>query len=406
MPLCHPVKVERGKLTVRWRIYLPILAFVALCLPSGAESRSSGTTPFILDGNRIYAELAFVRPDGTLHKSLAFVDLGSPSMIVSEALFRELQLDKEKSLSFNIGLMPIRVEVGTVTRDTWLPFSVADNRKVEAVLPAGVMQKYQIMIDYAHRVLTVAQPDTLQPAGFAVPCYINEKTGLVAVDASIDGKIYPVTIDTGSAYTWLRKATVEEWLALHPDWQRGVGAVGLSNMRMADDGIEAAGILVRIPKIKLGSLELKRVGLLAIGPSSSNWDFIDWYAQKNAVPVIGWLGGNVLRNFRITVDYPHRKIYWLPQTVSDSHDLDQVGLTLKKNAGEYFVAAVAQQNDKPTVEGVRAGDKLLQIGVLPTDSATSGAVLSAMHGKPGQLRTLILERDTRRFSVQAKVTVF
>src|SRR5215467_8051103 len=139
MPIGIPGKIERRKLTVRSRIYLPILAFVALCLPSGATSRSSGTTPFIFDGNRIYAELVFVRPDGTLHKSLAFVDLGSPSMIVSEALFRELQLDKEKSLSFNMGLMPIQVEASAVTSDKWLPFSVADNRTVEAVLPAGVM---------------------------------------------------------------------------------------------------------------------------------------------------------------------------------------------------------------------------------------------------------------------------
>jgi len=407
MPICHPATVEGKKLGVRSRKYWPsIFTCLALCLPCVAANPSSGTTPFIFDGNRIYAELTFVRPDGTLHKSLAFVDLGSPSTIVSAALFRELQLDKQKSLSFNIGIMPFHVESSAVTSDAWLPFLVADNRRVEAVLPAGIMQKYQLVIDYAHRALTLAQPGAFQPAGFAVPCYIDEKTGLVAIDLSINGKTYPVTIDAGSAYTWLRKATVEEWLALHPDWQRGVGAVGLSNMRMADDGIEAAGILVRIPKIKLGSLELQRVGLLAIGPSSSNWDFINWYAQKNALPVVGWLGSNVLRNFLITVDYPNRKIYWLPQTVSDSHDLDQVGLTLKRKAGEYFVAAVAQQNGKPTVEGVRAGDKLVQIGLLHTDSATPGAVLSAMHGKPGELRTLLLERNNRRFRVQAKVTAF
>jgi hypothetical protein len=327
-------------------------------------------------------------------------------MIVSEALFRVLQLDQKKPLTFNIGDMPIHVDSSAVTSDTWLPFSIADNRRVEALLPAGVMQKYQVVIDYAHRALTLAQPGTLQPAGSAVPCRINEKTGLVAIDVFINGQTYPVTIDIGSAYTWLRKATVETWLVVHPEWPRGIGAVGVTNMRMADDGIEAAGILVRVPKIKLGSFELRRVGLLAIGPSTSNWDFIDWYSQKNAVAVIGWLGGNVLKNFRITIDYPNRKTYWLSQAVSDSHDLDQVGLTLKKKSGEYFVAAVASQNGKPTVDGVQVGDKLLQVGVLRTDAATPGAVLSAMHGKPGELRTLLLERNTKRFSVQAKVTVF
>ena len=78
--------------------YLPSLfAFFALCLPCvGSQRPSSGTAPFIFDGNRVYAELALVRPDGTLHKVLAFVDLGSPSTILSEALFKELQLDQQK----------------------------------------------------------------------------------------------------------------------------------------------------------------------------------------------------------------------------------------------------------------------------------------------------------------------
>jgi hypothetical protein len=46
---------------------------------------SSGTTSLVLDGNRIYARLAFVRPDGSLHWALAFVDMGSPSTILTES---------------------------------------------------------------------------------------------------------------------------------------------------------------------------------------------------------------------------------------------------------------------------------------------------------------------------------
>jgi hypothetical protein len=83
--------------------------------------------------------LAFIRPDGTLRKTLVFVDLGSPSTILSEALFKELQLDKKTPLTFKIGEMPVRIDPSAVTSDTWLPYSVSDNRRVEALLPAGVM---------------------------------------------------------------------------------------------------------------------------------------------------------------------------------------------------------------------------------------------------------------------------
>src|SRR5262249_14492022 len=214
-------------------------------------------------------------PDGRLYKTLAFVDLGSPSMILSEALFKELQIDAKKPLVFKVGDMPVRVDSNAVASDTWLPFSVGNNRRVEALLPAGIMQRYEVVIDYARRTLTLAQPGTLKPQGIPLPIRLNEKTGLITVDASINGRTYAVTIDNGSAYSWLRKTTVQEWLAVHPDWQRGTGAVGASNMRMADDGIEATGIMVRIPEIKLGPLHLGQVGALAIGPSSANWDFID-----------------------------------------------------------------------------------------------------------------------------------
>ena len=386
------------------------LSLFALLLPvfpcRGAASPSSGTTALIVEGNRIYAELEFVRPDGTLHKALAFVDLGSPSMIVSEALFKELQLDEKESLTFQVGGMPVHVDAGAIAKDAWLPFPISDHRKVEALLPAGVMRKFQVVIDYERRSLTLAQPGTLKPEGAAVPIRVNQETGLVVVYASIDGKFYPVTMDCGSAYTWLRKATAQGWLTSHPEWERGIGAVGASNMRMADDGIEAKGTLLRIPEIQLGALRLRQIGALAIGPSKTNWDFMDWYSKKNAVPVIGWLGGNVLRGFRITIDYPNRTSYWLEQADLDPQDLDQVGLTLEAKGGAYFVSAIATQKGKPSVKGVEVGDKLLQIGGLQTKAATRGMIFEAMHGRPGELRTLVLERDGRQFTIQASVMTF
>jgi hypothetical protein len=386
-----------------FRLLFALLVLGSPCL--GAQSPPSGTTALILEGNRIYAELAFVRPDGTLHKTFAFVDLGSPSMIVSEALFKELQVGEKTPLTFRIGEMPVRVDSSMVTKDAWLPFPIGDNRKVEALLPAGVMQRFQVVIDYAKRSLTLAEPGALKPEGVPVPFRVNQETGLIAVDAAIDGQSYAVTIDCGSAYTWIRKTSAQRWLTAHPEWERGIGAVGASNMRMADDGIEATGTLLRIPEIRLGELRIRQIGALAIGPSKTEWDFIDWYSKKNAGPVIGWLGGNVLQGFRITIDYPDRTSYWLRE-VELPYDLEEVGLTLKSQHGAYFVSAIVTQKGKPTVEGVEVGDQLLQIGGLQTKTATWGAIFEAMHGKPGELRTLVLERDRKQITVHARVMIF
>ena len=57
----------------------------------------------------MYAELGFVRPDGSIHRALAFVDMGSPSMTLTESLFQELQLDQNHPLRFRVGDLLVEV---------------------------------------------------------------------------------------------------------------------------------------------------------------------------------------------------------------------------------------------------------------------------------------------------------
>lgn len=376
--------------------------------PASPHSRqqqpAQGTAPLILDGNRIYAQLTVVRPDGSEREVLAFVDMGSPSALLSPALSKELALGSRKQFVIKVGTTS--VSAGAASADDWLPFSVAGGRKVEALLPAGILKNYEVIIDYAARTLTLARPGSLHAQGTPAPLHLDRQSGLAAVDAVIGGRTYPITIDCGSAYTWISRSTAQAWLGSHPEWARGTGAVGLSNMRMADDGIEAAGTVLRIPDVEIGDLHLKQIGALAIGPDKKNWDFIDWYSKKNAQPVIGWLGGNVLRGFRITLDYAHRTSYWLRQAQLDPHDLDQIGLTLMTANGGYVVAAVATQDGRPAVDGVEAGDKLIEIDSLHTNSASASEVLAAMHGETGELKALVLERDGKQFTVQARVRPF
>lgn len=404
--------LPRRILPRRMRLWAAVGVIAALPLTLsafGARRPTSGTTTFVLDGNRVYAELAFVRPDGTLHRALAFVDLGSPSTSLDEPLYKELGLDRRRPLTYLIGDLEVAVNAGEVTNSAERPRSIGSDLMVEAVLPAGVMKRYQVVIDYAHRRLTLAQPGTVRPAGIPVPFRVNDKTGLVAVDAFIDGRSYPVTVDNGSAYTWFRQSIVRGWLRDHPGWQRGVGAVGPSNMRMAADGAEASGTMLRLPKIELGALDLRDVGALGVGSgkgAGASSNIFDWYSTKNALPVIGWLGGNVLKRFQITLDYPTRTIYWLKQVEIDPRDLDQVGVTLERRGDAYVIAGVATREGKPTVDGVQPGDTLLQVDALVARGASQGAIYSALNGTPGDSHTLTLTRDGRQFVVQAKVTEF
>ena len=404
---------------IRTEILLLLLGFLTRA-SQALDSERSGTVPFIFDDNRVFAQLDFVRADGTLRKALAFVDLGTPALVLDKKLHEELQVGRGKPAILRVGHLEMKVDSSAVETDTDLGVTGPNGKRtvsVEAVLSGSVLTNYELVVDYAKRTLTVAQPNTLKSAGDAVACRVNEKTGMVSITTDIDGRPYALAVDTGSAYSWVREDVAEQWTKAHPDWERGKGAVGEANMQSRTGGAQARATILRLPEIKLGSLSLKQVGALGIAPEAPpippapgqgkvEGSFFDWYSKKAPEPVIGWLGGNVLRGFRLMIDFPRRATYWERVSDLDPHELDQVGVTLEKGSDGYFIAGIAQKSGKPTVDTVRVGDKLIQVDDVVLSSATRGAIFAALHGKPGEVRMLVVERDGQQLTVPSKVTAF
>lgn len=81
---------------------------------------------------------------------------------------------------------------------------------VEAVLSASVLTNYQVVFDYTKRTLTIAKPNTLEGKGAAIPCRVNEKTGLVSITAEIGRRPYAIAVDTGSAYSWVNDTIAKQ----------------------------------------------------------------------------------------------------------------------------------------------------------------------------------------------------
>jgi len=400
-------------------ICLLTLFFLARALALlGAEP--SGTVPFIFDDNRVFAQLEFVRPDGIARKAYAFVDLGTPVMVLDEKLYQELQVDHKNPLRFRAGELEIRVESSKVETDTGLGMTGADGKRavpVEAVLSASVLTNYQVVFDYAKQTLTIAKPKSLEGKGVPIPCRVNEKTGLVSISAEIGGQSYAIAVDTGSAYSWVNDTIAQQWTTAHPDWKRGIGAVGEANMQTGSDNAEARAEILRLPEITLSSLTLRQIGMLGITPQAPPippipgedkvmGNFFDWYSKKAPEPVIGWLGGNVLKGFRLMIDFPAHTTYWEQEGDLNSHELDQVGVTLEKRSSGYFIAGIAEKSGKPVSDSVQIGDKLIQVDDVRVSDATRGAIFTALHGEPDSVRLLILERGENRLSVKAKVTAF
>jgi len=375
---------------------------------SAQERPASGTTSFILEGNRVYALLEFLKPDGSTHAAYAYVDMGAADAGISGPLYDSLGIAAGTPARFSVGGFTAEMPASRIRRGG-TPARRGTGPQLEASLHASVLHRYAVALDYARKTLTLGDPGSILPEGVPVPIRVDTTTGLAVVEVAIAGATYPVTIDNGSAYTWFRRDTVVRWLRAHPEWEHGVGAVGTANMMMRGEEPEREGILIRIPEASTGPLRLTAVGALGV-PGRWGMDtslaLMDWYSKKNPVPVLGWIGGNVLRQFRLTVDYEKRMTYWLRQSAPDTTDMHQIGLTLRTGGGAIYVAGVATKNGRATVDGVLPGDKLVSVGGHELATGTIGQIFESMHGVPGETRELVLERNGARFTVKAPVVAF
>jgi hypothetical protein len=409
----------------------PIADFSAAVVPSGP---SSATLPFMLDDNRIFVEVAFVRPDGSERKALAFVNMGAGALALSNALFRELAPTPGTPLHMKFGAMDIAVDGDTVqpermansitisfhSRDPsaasmargpgGLMAAMADPLPVEAMIPPGMLQHFQVVYDYAARTMTLAAPGTLKPEGMIMPVRLNPKTGFIMADVATDGVEHPFVIDNGGSFGLIRDASI--WTEAHPDWLRAQGGVGEANYLMNGADVGDGVAVVKLRDVTVGPLHLDELGVVqtyAGGMLGGLVTGLFWnriYDPKAGEEVVGAIGGNTLRNFRFTVDYPNRTTWWLQQGPFDTHDLDQVGITLVHEKGVSSVGGLVLKGGKPTVDGVQPGDKIVKIDNAPTAPMTRGQLLSALHGTPGETKHLTIERAGALSVVDVPVTGF
>jgi hypothetical protein len=375
--------------------------------------------PVTITGDQILVELEAQRPDGGPRKIWAVVNMGHARPMLQKHLYQELEIDRGRRFSFRLGDIPISVDASLVlplddaaypARQVG-PFFFSQN--VEAVLQADTLEQFEIVLDYADKTMTLAKPGSLKLEGVAVPIRVNQETGLAVVDLTIDGTAFPVVIDCGGGYTWLRPSVIAKFLAAHPSWKRTDGAVGLSNYNMLDYAFEKQGTVVRLPDAMIGSMPVKELGVMATGPALG-WPLDYWFReivfdlwQKNAPePVIGWLGANVLKHFKLTIDYQNRMSYWLKKDDLDAHELDQIGVTLVYRKGEYFVGGIVTKAGNPTVVGLEIGDKIVGVDDKKTVGWSRDQIFAALHGHAGDSHRLAVERDGKSMEFALPVTEF
>ena len=377
--------------------------------PSPATVLSSNaahqvTAPLSFEQHRPYTRLTLIGPSGHAVRALFWLDTGGGAVILSGPLAARLGL-KPMGKTFKAE--------GNVIVATQLPkvlvgglvlqlkdanaFLVVDKKSTlegtgaEGALPLRALRRYQVVLDYPRARLRIAQPGALRPEGRQVAAHFS-KTGFIAVTATVSGKPYGFLLDSGGQYCMVSENILAGWEEQNPRWPQVTGAYGPANMMLGP--VETSFKMLRIGTMQWGPFTLENVG--SVSRPSSNYEQV--MSRMTGRAVVGSIGGNVLRHFRVDIDYPNDRLYLKRAAIGVEAPLDMVGITLEPSGNSYVIAGVAEREHE-----LRKGDRLLSIDGTSIHGLTVAEIIGRLAGMPGATRTLTIERDGKTFSVNAPV---
>lgn len=252
---------------------------------------------------------------------------------------------------------------------------------VDGAIGTTVLEKYIAQLDFAENVVSFLEPATFsaEQADAVLPLeFVGGKTYVQAQINVRGDELSTVTLmlDTGAA----RELSVNGMLD-SPD-KKPVGIEGVLSSGMGGD---VMGVVGRTAELRLGKYVLH--------------DIVTEFPSEVSYDQDGTLGISILRRFRVTIDYPGKRLLLKPNdTFDDAFEYDMSGLVLRPNdAGRLRVHHVCPQS--PASEaGVRVGDILVRVDgeeLSPAELAKRRELLM----QPGKTVTLSLDRDGESIKV-------
>ncbi len=276
----------------------------------------SVTVPLIVEGNRPYVLVTFQRPDGSTRVARMLLDTGGGGLLLTDPLARDLGValgptTREEGQTFASVTSPVIARLGPVSlqlnphriavmvgRDNVLPSTTAGN--AEGMLPGHVLAQYQVVFDYPARTFTLAAPGTLTPRGTPLPMRVGNTSGFPRTEWEVDGTKYAMLLDSGASFTMVSEVVLKAWGQRHPAWPRYPGAFGEATT-LGGQTLET----MLLPQGRWGPFSLGEVGVT----SQLDGTFERYMSGLMRAPIVGALAGNVLKGFRVELDYKHERLY-------------------------------------------------------------------------------------------------
>jgi PDZ domain len=241
-----------------------------------------------------------------------------------------------------------------------------------------VFNQLAVDIDYAHHRVAFHDPRTVaKPAG-AIEVPLIELDGERVLPLSIDGATpEQFELELGNVIGPLMVtpayATRQKLIEGRPTSQRLSGRY--SETVVSVDHLSFAGVdFAQVPIALIPDTEL---------PPPS---------------ITGGVGLPLLAEFRLIIDYPHNRLYAMPNsgTTMSSIEKDRIGLVLDKKVTNGFSVAFVSPNSPAEAAGFKEGDKISLIDGKPFEAWPTQAIIKFQMADAGTIHIFTMADGTVR----------
>jgi len=425
LELIHPaVDRVRGVVSVNfestWLIVL--VAWVALCAPCHAQSdgsvrtktRETASSPVALVRFQLARDHIFVEVTVDHSRPLSMIlDSGEPFSAIDDQIADELKFTSERTAPYQgIGndarsqaKITERHEMdlgGVALKDIslWImptrEFARPTGQVVDGILGADLFERYVVEINYAARELRLYQPEdyAVPHASNIVP--LTFMTGwtvplLQTKITALNGDIIDTSLvfDTGSGPNYLSRSLSDAHPTMISSGKTVAGPKGFGT-----NGSSAL-LVGRVKEIQIGDLRVGEPVVLF------SLDTKELAAQAD---YSGSLGGEILEDFTIVVDYKRRNITFEPnEKFGVRAEFNMSGMHLLSDVSDLhrfevdFVApdSVAARN------GILVGDVVVSLNGKPASELTLDEI-GELLVRPGKIK-LRMARNGKKYGLTLRL---